>query len=436
MCSGSARGGGRGGPSRSPWLAKMRVDIQTNKLVFLFLEPKPVALGGGYRNLIPWLGEGLLVTGGSKWARSRRLLTPAFHFEILKPYQEIYNQCVDLALGIIDKYADSGECFELFQVISNCSLDIILQCAFSYHTDCQKDREQHPYCKAVTEVANLITKRTRNPLQAFDFIYYSTADGKEFRKKCDFIHEVANKVIDSRKKALESGQEETKKYLDFLDILLSAQDENGVGMTKTDIRAEVDTFMFEGHDTTTSAMSWILYELAKNQHFQKACQDEIDKVMENNKGYVTWDNLSKFEFLNQCIKEGMRLHSAVPLVSRKSTREFTVDGTTFPARTHFQLNIYGVHHNPDIWENPLTFDPDRFSKDNDTKMDSFAFIPFAAGPRNCIGQHFAMNEEKTIISRILERFTLELDPQHVVTEQFALVLRAKNGIKCFAKRRQ
>ena len=75
-----------------------RVDIQTNKLVFLFLEPKPVALGGGYRNLIPWLGEGLLVTGGSKWARSRRLLTPAFHFEILKPYQEIYNQCVDLAL--------------------------------------------------------------------------------------------------------------------------------------------------------------------------------------------------------------------------------------------------------------------------------------------------------------------------------------------------
>lgn len=93
------------------------------------------------------------------------------------------------------------------------------------------------------------------------------------------------------------------------------------------------------------------------------------------------DNLSKFEFLNQCIKEGMRLHSAVPLVSRKSTREFTVDGTTFPARTNFQLNIYGVHHNPDIWENPLTFDPDRFSKDNDTKMDSFAFIPFAAGPR-------------------------------------------------------
>ena len=98
MYSRSTKGGGKGDPNRNPWLAKMRVDIQTNKLVFLFLEPKPVALGGGYRNLIPWLGEGLLVTGGSKWARSRRLLTPAFHFEILKPYQEIYNQCVDLAL--------------------------------------------------------------------------------------------------------------------------------------------------------------------------------------------------------------------------------------------------------------------------------------------------------------------------------------------------
>lgn len=93
------------------------------------------------------------------------------------------------------------------------------------------------------------------------------------------------------------------------------------------------------------------------------------------------DDLGKFEFLTQCIKEGMRLHSPVPLISRESTKEFTLEGITFPPGTFFGINIYGLHHNPAVWTDPTKFDPDRFSKDNATKMDSFAFTPFSAGPR-------------------------------------------------------
>ncbi|VDI19006.1 Hypothetical predicted protein [Mytilus galloprovincialis] len=183
-------------------------------------------------------------------------------------------------------------------------------------------------------------KRGGNPLMIFDFIYNMSSDGRSFRKDCDYIHSVADNVIDNRKKILESGQKDEKKHLDSLDILLSAKDENGIGMSNTDIRAEVDTFMFEGHDTTTSAISWILYDLAKHPEYQKLCQNEVDKALENNPGFVKWEDLGKFYVLTRCIKEGMRLHSPVPLVARQSTKEI-IDGTTFPPEL-FSVSIYMV----------------------------------------------------------------------------------------------
>ncbi|CAC5364054.1 CYP4B1 [Mytilus coruscus] len=423
------------------WFGFSRPSIQlvhpdTIKIMLKTSEPKPLGIGGPYRPALPWLGEGLLLAGGAKWARSRRLLTPAFHFEILKPYQTIYNTCTDKLLGLIDIYAETGESFELFQLISNCTLDIILQCAFSYQTDCQKDRDQHPYCRAISNVANLIGVRNRSILYLMDFTWNMSKPGRIFNKDCDYIHDVADKVIESRKQVLAAGIQEKKKYLDFLDILLSAKDETGTGLSQAEIRAEVDTFMFEGHDTTTSGISWILYELAKNQSYQKLCQQEVDKVLRDSNDFVTWENLHQFDILTQCIKEGMRIHPPVPIVSRQSTKEMTIEDITFPKDTAFSVNIYGLHHNPTVWKDHMTYDPSRFSKDRDLVLDSFAFIPFSAGPRNCIGQNFAMNEEKTVIARILERYTLELDRNHIVEEKIALVMRAKNGIHCIAKRRK
>ncbi|XP_076095346.1 cytochrome P450 4F6-like [Mytilus galloprovincialis] len=218
-----------------------------------------------------------------------------------------------------------------------------------------------------------------NPLIIFDFIYNMSSDGRSFRKDWDYIHSVADNVIDNRKKIL--WTKDVKKHLDFfLDVLLSAKDENGIGMSNTDIRDEVDTFMFEGHDTTASAISWILYDLAKHTEYQKLCQNEVDKALENNPGFVKWEDLGKFYVLTRCIKEGMRLHSPVPLVARQSTKEI-IDGTTFPPGTFFCINIYGLYHNPAVWTDPMKFEPSRFTKDNATKIDTFVFTPFSAGPR-------------------------------------------------------
>ncbi|XP_069109522.1 cytochrome P450 4B1-like [Argopecten irradians] len=215
-----------------------------------------------------------------------------------------------------------------------------------------------------------------------------------------------------------------------------ARDENGNGLTREEIRNEVDTFLFEGHDTTASAISWILYSLATHPEHQTKVQAEIDSVLEGRvSDHLKWEDMPKLQYLTMCIKEGMRLHSPVPFIQRESTREFTIDGKTFPPGTFLSCAIYSVHQNPAVWNNPQEFIPERFSKENATKMDSFAFIPFAAGPRNCIGQTFAMNEEKVTIARILHKYTFELDPSVEVKKQPAAVMRSKNGIYLNAKAR-
>lgn len=123
------------------------------KRILKTAEPKSLGLTGVYRMFKPWLGEGLLIAGGEKWARNRRLLTPAFHFDILKPYVTVYNKATDVLIENLDKYAEEETTFELFQEICKCTLDIILKCAFSYETDVQKLGETHPYVKAVNDIS-------------------------------------------------------------------------------------------------------------------------------------------------------------------------------------------------------------------------------------------------------------------------------------------
>ncbi|XP_041377585.1 cytochrome P450 4F12-like [Gigantopelta aegis] len=397
-------------------------------------EPKPLT----YHMALPWLGEGLLLAGGERWARSRRLLTPAFHFDILKPYVDIYNKTADVLLDKIEHYSKTGESFELFSMISLCTLDIILKCAMSYDNDVQLKGESHPYVKAVYELSELWFERGRNPLLYPDWIYQWTKGGRRFLKQCKFVHSISEDIIEKRRQTLLEKRKESssKRYLDFLDILLTAKDENGVGLTPLEIRNEVDTFLFEGHDTTASATSWILYSMATNPEIQREVQAEVDSVLEQRHHHrVEWNDLSHFEYLTRVIKEGLRMHCPVPFVQRYLTEPLEVDGITIPTGTMCSAHIMNLHHNPTVWEDPSEFRPDRFLPQNTNSKDHYAFLPFSAGPRNCIGQHFAMNEEKVILARILHRYSLELDTSHKVAKRFAAVMRSEEGIHVFAKPR-
>ncbi|KAJ4918065.1 hypothetical protein JOQ06_029540 [Pogonophryne albipinna] len=219
-----------------------------------------------------------------------------------------------------------------------------------------------------------------------------------------------------------------KRNVDFLDILLLARDENKQGMSDEDIQAEVDTFMFEGHDTTASAMSFILYSLACYPEYQKMCRDEVLQALDG-KDTMEWEDLSKIPYTTMFIKESLRLYPPVPGMSRITTKTITFfDGRTLPAGSHIGTNVYSLHRNATVWEDPEVFDPLRFLPENVSKRPPHAFVPFSAGPRNCIGQNFAMNELKVSTALTLQRYHLIEDPTQTPQIVPRLVLRSLNGL--------
>ncbi|KAG8436951.1 hypothetical protein GDO86_007870 [Hymenochirus boettgeri] len=192
--------------------------------------------------------------------------------------------------------------------------------------------------------------------------------------------------------------------------------------------------MFEGHDTTASGISWILYCMAAYPEHQQKCRDEINKLLGERKT-MEWDDLNKIPYTTMCIKESLRLYPPVPAVSRDLVKPVTFfDGQFLPAGTLVTLQIYAVHRNPSVWKDPEVFDPLRFLPENSSKRHSHAFVPFAAGPRNCIGQNFAMNEMKVAVALTLKRFELSPDHSKPPLKQPQLVLRSKNGIHVFMKK--
>ena len=253
-------------------------------------EPKPREI---YKLISPWLGDGLLVSEGDKWFRNRKLLTPAFHYEILKGYVPVYNDCLEILLDKWTQSSHKGEPVLLFETLSLTSLDIILRTSFSYRSDCQTVKEQQPYVKACHDLVYLCSDRIMNPLYMIDSIYWLTPHGRKTKRACDFVHKHAEKVISDRKKFLRgennnlSDVQKSKRYLDFLDILLKAEDEEGRGMSDLEIRNEVDTFMFVGHDTTTSGMSWTLYCLAQHPQHQDKVREEVRSILREGSGWST-----------------------------------------------------------------------------------------------------------------------------------------------------
>ena len=408
----------------------------------LLKEPKCREI---YRMLIPWLGEGLLIAGGDKWYRNRRLLTPAFHFAILKPYVTVYNDCLEVMLEKWSASAAANQSVKLFDTVSLLSLDIVLQCAFSYQSNCQNVKQGHPYVKAVYDLSDLSTARFLNPLYHVDWIYALTPSGRQMREACHLVHSHSEKVIKERRRALGLDRKSSKreptgteallkkvtkhrKYLDFLDILLTTVDEDGIGLSDMEIRDEADTFMFEGHDTTTSGMSWSLYCLAKYPEHQEKVREEVRSVLMG-RDRLEYEDLKDLKYTSWCIKEAMRLYPPVYEVYRQSSKDIELDGYLIPRNTQISLFIYSIHHHPDIWENPEEYDPLRFHPSNSEKRHPYAYMPFSAGPRNCIGQNFALNEEKVVVATTIHKFALSVDKDHKVELVPKVILRAKNDIK-------
>ncbi|XP_040833774.1 cytochrome P450 4A4-like isoform X2 [Ochotona curzoniae] len=392
---------------------------------------------GNYKFLAPWIGYGLLLLEGQKWFQHRRMLTPAFHSDILKPYVKLMVDSVQMMLDRWEHVSEDSS-LEIFDHISLMTLDTIMKCAFNHQSSVQLDRNSQSYIQAITDVNNLVIYRVRNIFHHNEVFYRLSSKGRLFFHSCQLAKKHTDQVIKLRKAHLQQEGElekvRSKRRLDFLDILLFAKMEDGSSLSDEDLRAEVDTFMFEGHDTTASGISWILYALAAHPEHQQRCREEIQSILGDGAS-ISWDHLDKMPYTTMCIKEALRIYPPVPSITKKLSKPVTFpDGRSLPKGIILMLSIYGLHHNPNVWQNPEVFDPSRFAPDSD--RHSHAFLPFSGGSRNCIGKQFAMNELKVAVALTLLRFELLPDPTRVPIPIPRLVLKSKNGIHLRLKKLQ
>ncbi|PFX17232.1 Cytochrome P450 4V2, partial [Stylophora pistillata] len=196
------------------------------------------------------------------------------------------------------------------------------------------------------------------------------------------IRERSNKI--AKEKEEKSGDEndfKRKKRLAFLDLLLDAYDNGEI--SKEGIREEVDTFTFEGQDTTAGGMTWALYLLGRHPDIQKKVVHEVDSFFETRPDTVTVEDV-KFRYLECVLKEAQRIFPSVPFFSRLTTENCELGGYFIPKGTTIGVSTLQLHRNSEMWPEPCKFNPDRFLQENIQGRNPYAFIPFSAGPRNCI----------------------------------------------------
>ncbi|KAF2898762.1 hypothetical protein ILUMI_07412 [Ignelater luminosus] len=396
-----------------------------------------------YEWLQPWLGTGLLTSAGDKWHSRRKILTPAFHFNILQEFVEIFTEQSQLLVERLQEECNKSYT-DIVPVITQFTLHSICETAMGTRLD-ETKKQTKEYVKAIYRMGEILVYRITRPWLFFNKIFYVMPESKEQQKLLGILHNFSMSVIEERKtyfketnllKDLENYSFKSDKRLAMLDLLISAKNK-GVPITDEGIREEVDTFMFEGHDTTTASICFTLMLLANHPNIQEKVVGELLKELGDANRPITFQDLPKLRYLEQVIKESLRLYPSVPVIARRTDEEiYTATGYVIPANVYCHVQIFDLHHNPKLYPDPYKFDPERFSLENTRTRHPFAYIPFSAGPRNCIGQKFAILELKTVLASVLRRFVLEpVDGPKDMKMIVHLVLKTQHGIRLKFKER-
>ncbi|KAF2894416.1 hypothetical protein ILUMI_11756, partial [Ignelater luminosus] len=358
-----------------------------------------------------------------KWKKHRKILTPAFHFQILEQFVDTFQSNSNILVEKLKKEKLQWE----------------LQFMLKKHSDSE-------YVTSIKDLCKIAIGRAFNPFLQYTFPYIFTEQYGTEKKLIKILHDFTNLLIKKRRKEIgnhinvRNVQPDgigLKRRLAFLDLLLEEK-EKGQISSDVDIREEVDTFMFAGHDTTAAGISFTLHCLAEHPEVQEAVANELQGIFEDNKSRsITLKDLQEMKYMEAVIKESLRLYTPVPFFGRKLKEDVEYDGTVLPKGLSIFLMAYGIHRDPELFLEPEKFIPERFFSKNAAKKFPFGFIPFSAGPRNCIGQRFAMLEMKSVLSELLRNFEiLTTNPKHNLEIVAEAVLKSANGICVQLKERE
>jgi len=434
---------------------------EASKVEVIMSSPKYIDKSQDYDYLQPWLGTGLLTSHGKKWHSRRKILTPAFHFKILDDFIDVFQEQSSVLVTKLEKEIGKDDGFNLFTYVTLCTLDIICETAMGQKIDAQSNGDSE-YVKAVYKIGEIVQSRQAKVWLHPDILFRLTKLYQEHQHCINVLHGFSNRVIRERKAEILDNNNNNnnnidgetmqnlnqqddleilgfpkKKRLAFLDLLIEAS-HNGSDLSDEDIREEVDTFMFEGHDTTSASICWTLFLLGSSPEIQERVYDEIDAIFEGDrKRPATMKDLNDMKYLECAIKDSLRLYPSVPFLGRHLYEDVQIGDYLIPAGTTALISTYVLHRDSKVFPKPEHFNPDNFLPENCSGRNPYAYIPFSAGPRNCIGQKFALLEEKSVISSVLRNYKIEaIDRREDLTLLGELILRPKHGLRVKITKRE
>ena len=378
----------------------------------------------GYKALRALLGQGLLTAEGEVWKRERRIAQPAFHPARMVGFASTMARATaDLALRW-EAAAQQGQPLDLAEEMGRLTLRIAGETLFSLDIS----KETDVVGPALATVLGGFIRGVLNPLAAA----LPLPSTLRHRAAIRTLDGVVRDII-ARRRA-EGGQ-----HADLLGMLMAARDEEtGAAMSDEQLRDEVLTMLLAGHETTANALAWTLYQLSQHPEVARRVEAEVDAL-------APLDGLllprpGSLPYLDRVIRESLRLHPPAWVASRMALEDDEIGGYPIPAGTFVYVSQYAIHRNPDLWSDPDAFDPDRFLPERAVCPDGrprprFAWFPFGAGPRKCIGETFAMMELQIVLAELIRHYQFELAPGAKVVPEPTVTLRPRGGLPMILKRR-
>jgi cytochrome P450 len=367
-----------------------------------------------WRNIRPAFGKGLLTSDGERWRRQRRLMQPAFHQRRL---QALATTMTSATAGLMDGWepiAARGRPVDVSAEMMKLTLEVMGKALFS--SDLRA--ETGTINDAATGILEFFKHQVTASLPLPHWI--PTSHARRFRASMSRFHEVVQRIIESRKARSEWPD-------DLLSMLMSARDEDsGEGMSGEQLHDELITMLFAGYETTATALSWAWYFLSTHPEAAARLRSELRTILAGRPpGY---GDLARLDFTRMVVQETMRLLPPVWVATRKAIADDEIGGYVVPANTVVTFSSYVTHRRADLWENPEEFQPERFSPARMSGMPRYSYFPFGGGPRQCIGNNFAMVEAQLILAAVAQRYSLDLVPSHPVEPLPLGILRPRYGL--------
>ncbi len=365
------------------------------------------------------LGNGLLTSEGDFWRKQRRLAQPAFHRERIAAHADIM---VAFTQRMLEHWQD-GQTLDVQEEMMRLTLEIVAKTLF----DADVSDSTADASAAMETVLRTFTRRVNTLLKFPEWVPTPlNLESARARKRLDKI------IFDVIAERRASGSSHDR--IDLLSMLINATDEDdGARMTDRQLRDEAMTLFMAGHETTANTLAWVWYLLSLNPDAEAKLHAEVDSVLGGRA--PRFDDLPRLPYAENVVTEALRLFPTVWLLGREATEDCQIGGYDVPRGHTIFMSQWVVHRDPRNFDDPLTYNPDRWADGLAKRIHRYAWFPFGGGPRICIGNSFAMMESVLLLTTIAQRYSVKATAPEEVTPLPTMTLRPTSGVKALLRRR-